>query len=53
MNNLELQQQINQELSKISSDNLKIIAEFVKFIKHKQKINDNYKVFMAHSQLAK
>ncbi len=36
MNNLELQQKINQELSKISSDNLKIIAEFIKFIKHKE-----------------
>ncbi len=41
MNNLELQQQINQELSKISPDNLKIIAEFVQFIKDKQEINSS------------
>ena len=39
MNNLELQQKINQELSKISSDNLKVIAEFVQFIKEKQEVN--------------
>ncbi len=39
MNNLELQQQINKELSNISPDNLKILAEFVQFIKNKQEIN--------------
>ncbi|MDJ0846543.1 hypothetical protein [Crocosphaera sp.] len=39
MNNLELQQQINKELSKISPENLKIIAEFVQFIKDKQEVN--------------
>ncbi len=39
MNNLELQQKINKELSKISPDNLKIIAEFVQFIKDKQEVN--------------
>ena len=37
MNSLDLQQQINQDLSEINPDNLKIIAEFVQFIKHKQK----------------
>jgi hypothetical protein len=36
MNNLDLQQQITQELLTINDDNLKIIAEFVQFIKHKQ-----------------
>lgn len=36
MNSPELQKQINKDLSQISLDNLKIIAEFVKFIKHQQ-----------------
>jgi hypothetical protein len=39
MNNLELQEQITQDLSKISLDNLKIIAEFVQFLKQKQETN--------------
>lgn len=39
MNNLDLQQQITEELSTITVDNLKIIAEFVKFIKQKQEID--------------
>jgi len=36
MNNLDLKKQITEELSTINPDNLKIIAEFVQFIKHKQ-----------------
>ncbi len=36
MNNLDLQQQITQDLSSISADKLKIIAEFVQFIKQEQ-----------------
>lgn len=36
MNQIELQEQIAQELSTISYDNLKVIAEFVQFIQHKQ-----------------
>ena len=36
MNTIELRQQIEQNLSEISPDNLKIIAEFVEFIKDKQ-----------------
>ena len=39
MNNLDLQEQITQELSTISPDNLKIIAEFVQFRKQKQQTN--------------
>jgi hypothetical protein len=39
MNNLDLQEQITQELSTISPDNLKIIAEFVQFLKQKQQTN--------------
>ena len=36
MNQIELQEQITQELSKISYDDLKLIAEFVEFIKQKK-----------------
>jgi hypothetical protein len=36
MNNSKLKQEIEQNLSQISPDNLKIIAEFVEFIKQKQ-----------------
>ena len=36
MNTIELRQQIEQNLSEISPDNLKIIAEFVEFLKDKQ-----------------
>lgn len=36
MNIIELRQQIEKNLSEISPDNLKIIAEFVEFIKGKQ-----------------
>ena len=36
MNTIELRQQIEQNLSKISPDHLKIIAEFVEFLKDKQ-----------------
>ncbi|CCQ64675.1 hypothetical protein CWATWH0402_4487 [Crocosphaera watsonii WH 0402] len=36
---MDLQQQITEELSTITVDNLKIIAEFVKFIKQKQEID--------------
>lgn len=39
MNNLDLQEQITQELSTINPDNLKIIAEFVQFLKQKQQTN--------------
>ena len=36
MNNLDLRQQIEKDLLEISPDNLKIIANFVEFIKEKQ-----------------
>jgi hypothetical protein len=36
MNTIELRQQIEKNLSEISPDNLKIIAEFIEFIKGKQ-----------------
>lgn len=36
MNTSELKRQIENNLSEISSDNLKVIAEFVEFIKQKQ-----------------
>jgi len=36
MNSTKLKQEIEQNLSQISPDNLKIIAEFVEFIKQKQ-----------------
>ncbi|MGK7874534.1 MAG: hypothetical protein AB4426_14870 [Xenococcaceae cyanobacterium] len=39
MNTSELRQQIEKKLSEISPDNLKIIAEFVDFIKEKQEKN--------------
>jgi len=38
MNQIELQEKITRDLSTISPDNLKIIAEFVQFIKQKQEI---------------
>ena len=36
MNNIDLRQQIEKNLLEISPDNLKIIADFVEFIKEKQ-----------------
>ena len=36
MNTFELRQQIERSLSEISPDNLKVIAEFVEFIKQRQ-----------------
>ncbi len=39
MNTLELRQKIEQKLVTISPENLKVIDEFVEFIKHKQEIN--------------
>jgi hypothetical protein len=36
MNSLELRQKIEQNLLTISPDNLKVIDEFVEFIKYKQ-----------------
>lgn len=36
MNQIELQEKITQQLSSISYDNLKVIAEFVQFIQDKQ-----------------
>ncbi|GEM_PF-6828143 len=39
MNQLELTEKINQDLSQITPNNLKIIAEFVQFIKQKQETN--------------
>lgn len=36
MNSTKLKQEIEQNLSQISPDNLKIVAEFVEFIKQKQ-----------------
>jgi len=55
MNNLDLRQQISQELSTISPDNLRIIAEFVQFLKQKQQTNlsepINYKPALGRSIL--
>ena len=39
MNTLELRQKIEQKLVTISPENLKVIDEFVEFIKHKQETN--------------
>jgi hypothetical protein len=36
MSNINLRQEIEENLSQISPDNLKVIAEFVEFIKQKQ-----------------
>lgn len=38
MDKIKLKQEIEQNLSQISFDNLKIIADFVEFIKQKQEI---------------
>ena len=51
MNKIELQQKIEQNLSQISLDNLKIIADFVEFIKQKQKtIKTNISPAIKNSQ---
>jgi hypothetical protein len=47
MNTIELRQKIEQNLAEISPENLKIVAEFVEFMKNKELINSaeiiNYK----------
>jgi hypothetical protein len=39
MTNIDLQQQITKDLSTISPNNLKILAEFIQFLKQKQETN--------------
>jgi hypothetical protein len=41
MNHIDLQEKITQDLSKISYDDLKLIAEFVQFIKQKESPKDS------------
>lgn len=49
----EKSEQINQNLSKIYPQNLKVIAEFVEFIKQKQEINISETTLLSESSLAK
>jgi hypothetical protein len=41
MNTIELRDQIEKNLSEMSSENLKVVAEFVEFIKQKQETNSS------------
>ena len=53
MDNLELRQQIEQDLAAITTDNLEIIAEFIKFIKDRQELHpeSSYRPASSHSFL--